>query len=255
MTFTRGTGESCTALERRESRNELIHPVAYSPPCWIPLVLTQCFVRQPITGASHVYYPRLQLLTSWQPLIGFYRCCVTGKCRSMPEHEAVETFDTAGCCAAAKSRRVLSCLRSFTVALSQQARLMLSDHRDRRQPCPSSRVCVSVRSDQPCHNPGARIVRLNMLSLTGRSPVTAKIEVNRSTLVHVRGAHFRGHTDGPHVAMQNRSSDRTLMSMLRDRQHADSVASTTHRHPLWAPEGLLKACRSGRLTHWHICSQ
>lgn len=163
----------------------------------------------------------------------------------MQEREAVETLGTAGCCASAM-HRVQSCLRSLTVVLSQQARLMLSDHHDRRYPCPSSRVCVSLKPDQPCHNPGARLVRLNILSLTGRSPVTAKIEVNRSALVHVRGAALRGHTKRPHVAMQNRPSDCTPMSMLRDRQHADFAASTAHRHPLWAHEGLSKCCCPGR---------
>ena len=97
-------------------------------------------------------------------------------------------LDTAGCCAAAKAHRVLSCLRSLTVALSQQARLMRSDHHDRRHPCPSSCVCVSLRPDQPCYKPGACLVRLKSLSLTGPFPVTAKIEVNRSAPVHVRGA-------------------------------------------------------------------
>jgi hypothetical protein len=113
----------------------------------------------------------------------------------MPENEAVGpwtlTLDTAGRCAAATVNHVVSCLRSLTVALSQQARLMLSDHHDRRHPCLSSCVCVSLRPDQPCQHPGARLARcdrLKIISLTGRLPVAAKIEVNRSALVHVRGA-------------------------------------------------------------------
>lgn len=154
-------------------------------------------------------------VTSWRFLIVSCRCCATGKCRSMPENEAVETLDTAGCCAAPKAHRVLSCLRSLTVALSQQARLILSDHHDRRHPCLSSRVCVSLRPDQPCHNPRARLVRLKILTLTGRFPVAPKIVVNRSALVHVRGASLRGHTRGPHVAVQHRSSDCTPTSVLR----------------------------------------
>lgn len=104
---------------------------------------------------------------------------------------SVEAIDTDGRCAAARVNRVLSCLRSLPVAPSQQARLMLSDHQDRRHPCPSARVCVSLRPDQPCQHPGARLarcVRLKIPSLTGRFPVAAKIEVNRSALVHVRGA-------------------------------------------------------------------
>jgi hypothetical protein len=73
---------------------------------------------------------------------------------------------------------------------------MLSDHHDRRHPCLSSRVCVSLRPDQPCQHPGARLarsVRLRIISLTGRLPAAAKIEVNRSALGHVRGASPRAH--------------------------------------------------------------
>jgi len=160
---------------------------------------------------------------------------------------SVDTLDTAGRCAAAKVNRVLSCLRSLTVALSQQARLMLSDHHDRRHPCLLSRVGVSLRPDQPCQHPGARCVRLKIISLTGRVPVAAKIEVNRPALVHVRQGLSAGTQEGhtsQSCSWQHTSSDCRPMSMLRKvvgPPAADSAASTKHRHPLWALEGLLKA--------------
>lgn len=173
---------------------------------------------------------------------------------------SVEAIDTDGRCAAARVNRVLSCLRSLTVAPSQQARLMLSDHQDRRHPCPSVRVCVSLRPDQPCQHPGARLarcVRLKIPSLTGRFPVAAKIEVNRSALVHVRGASppARKRAIRRNLASwQYGFSDCRPMSMLWEvagPPAAESAASTKHRHPLWAPEGLLKARCPAKVRHWH----
>ena len=143
------------------------------------------------------------------------------------------------CSAVARVNPVLSYLRSLIVVPSQQARLILSDHHDRRHPCLSSRVCISLKPDQPCHNPETHLVRRIILSLTGQWPVTTRLE-----WVNQRSSTYAGPlsavTRGLYVAVQDRSSDYTPMEVLRDCRHANSAALTKHRHPLWAHEGLSK---------------
>lgn len=148
-------------------------------------------------------------------------------------------LDTPGYSAAARVNRVLSYLRSPIVVLSQQARLMLNDHHDRRYPCPSLHVCISLKPDQPCHNPETHLVRLIILSLTGRWPVTARWKWINQRLSTYAGR-LSAVTKGLYVAVQDRSSDFTPMEVLRDYRNADFAALTKHRLLLWALEGLLK---------------
>ena len=170
-------------------------------------------------------------VTSWRFLIGFLPVLRYWKMSfDARKRGRRDILDTAARCAAAKVNRILSCLRSLTVALSQQARLMLSDHHDRRHPCLSSRVCVSLKPDQPCQHPEARCVRLKIISLTGWLPVAAKIEVNRSALVHVRGASPRAH--------KRATGRRACCGKLRDRQ----LQTLQHQRSTGTRCGLLKVC-------------